>query len=287
MGRRFVWLLMRHWLWPFVAVVVVAAVLFAGLMAVDSFARARIADDERYRVAFADIDCEPPPGMTRAEFLDEVQYYDRSAPTRFSLLEPDLQPKLATSFTRHPWVYVVVVELKRPNTVRVAVTYRKPVLAIDVTPSTPGHDSGPKLRSLRAVDGSGFVLPKKAPLAGDIVVLEKAPQPKNSEGQKWGDPLVEYAAQTLMCLDGQPGNPLIQFHLTRMEWTPDGLVLWGKGMKVVWGKGERSEAEQSVKVQRVLAIQAQRAVLAGWLPLLLELDVRRPETASTRLVLRE
>jgi hypothetical protein len=275
--RRLTWYLMRHWLWPFVAVLVVAIGLFAGLLALESCARARIVDNQRYQVDFADIECVPPPGMTREEFLDEVQYYDRSAPPHFSLVEPNLEAKLIASFRRHPWVNEAAVELKRPNMVRVVLTLRQPVLAVAV----------PKSRTLRALDSTGMVLPKKVPVPGDIVVLEKAPPTKNPEGQKWGDPLVEYAAQTMRCLDSHPLNALHEFRLTRMEWTPDGLVLFGQGMKVLWGKGEPSEAEKSVKVQRVLALGPQRKVLAGWLPLALEIDVRRPEAVSSRLVLRE
>jgi hypothetical protein len=286
MGARLVWLLMRHWLWPFVGVLVVAGVLFAGLLAIDSYARARLAEDERYQVSFADIDCNPPPGLTRSEFLDEIQYYDRSAPTHFSLLDPTVMAKLTSSFTRHPWVYLAAVELKRPNLVHVQVTYRKPVLAVAVTPP-PTALAASRVRTFRAIDGAGFVLPKRAPVPGGTVVLEKAPQPKNAEGNKWGDPLVEYAAQTLTCLDSMASVPLRDFQLTRMEWDPDCLVLWGKGMKVLWGKGDISEAEKSVKVQRVLDAGPQRAVLAGWLPLALEIDVRWPDRVPKRLVFRE
>jgi hypothetical protein len=284
------WHLLRHWFWPFVAVVGVAGLLFAGLLVVDSYARARIVEDERYQVAFGDIQCNPPPGMSRAEFLDEVQYYDnlpRSVPARFSLLEANLEAKLGTSFSRHPWVYVTAVELFRPNTVRVRVTYRQPVLAVVVPPPSGSDTQGPKTRALRAIDAGGFILPKKAPIPPGTIVLEHAPQPKSAEGHKWGDQLVEYAAMMLACLDSKEHSPLHEFQLTHMECTSEGLVLWGKGMKVLWGKGDRTEPEQSIKVQRILDTKEQRAILAGWLPVVLEIDVRPIDRAKTRLVMRE
>jgi hypothetical protein len=285
---------MRHWLWPFAAVMVVAALLFAGLLAVDSYARARIVDDERYRVAFADIECNPPPGMTRAEFLDEVQYYDSappSVPARFSLLEPNLEGNLSNSFGKHPWVFVATVELKRPRTVSMHVTYRKAVLAVVVPPRPrgPGHEpiaEGQQARLLRGVDSFGVVMPRKAPLPAGTLVLDSAPGPKGAEGQKWGDPLVEFAALTATSLEEQASPPLRDLHLTRMQWTPDGLLLWGKGIKVIWGKGELTEPKNYVKIQQLVQAAGPHAVLTGWLPLALEIDVRPAGPVKTRLVLR-
>ena len=62
----------RRTAWPVVAVVTAAAALVAAVVALGHLARDRLRGSDRYAVAFADIDCPAPPGLTRPEFLDEV-----------------------------------------------------------------------------------------------------------------------------------------------------------------------------------------------------------------------
>ena len=54
-----------------------AALAVLGLIALGRAAREGLRQHERYTVNFADIDCPNPPGMTRDEFLAEVQYLAR------------------------------------------------------------------------------------------------------------------------------------------------------------------------------------------------------------------
>jgi hypothetical protein len=253
--------LLRRWLGPFFLVLVLAGLLFAGLIWFDHLAREQIGDDQRYHVQFTQIECNPPPGLTHGEFLDEVQYYDgtpRSLPERFSLLDPDLETKLKTCFTRHPWVQDVTVELRRPHTVVAHVVYRQPIVVV----ALPGLPR-------RAVDRTGVLLPKRAPIPSETVALENAP--------RLDDPLVALAGRTM----AEPEIEKLQ--IMRMVWQPDGLVLWGKGLKVLWGKGGDKEPQPAVKVQRIVQARDRGPGLLGWFGSVLEVDVRPADRAIVRV----
>jgi hypothetical protein len=55
---------------------------------------------------------------------------------------------------------------------------------------------------------------------------------------------------------------------------------------VLWGKGELTEPKNHVKIQKLVETAWPHAVLASWLPLALEIDVRPAGQVKTRLVLR-
>jgi hypothetical protein len=230
--------------------------LLGGLVWLGRYARDQILDRERFQVAFADIDCQPPPGVDRGDFLDEVMYHAR-CPERFSILEDGLADKLKQYFTKHPWVAQVdKVECQMPRTVRVHLTYRQAVLAVIVPPELAGSGSTPQAtnRPVRGVDHDGALLPKKAPLAAGLPVLDGAPPPSGPAGQPWGNAGVAAAAQTAVLL--QPYQ--YQLKIMWMTLTHDeGLVLWRnrplRGIKVIWGhSGATGEPTPEVKLQRLL-----------------------------------
>lgn len=173
----------RRWLLPMLAPVLAAGLLLAGLIVLGRAALDRVRHDDRYTAAFADIDCEPPGGMTRADFLGEVQYLSEQ-PGRLRLLDEGLASRLADAFARHPWVERVErVELAPPRLVRVQLRYRRPVLAV------------PHAGQLRTVDRHGVLLPAKAPTEGLPIFPGKASPPKGPAGTAWGDAAVEEAAR--------------------------------------------------------------------------------------------
>jgi hypothetical protein len=95
-----------------------------GLVAVSNRARDSIRDRERYTIAFADIQCLPPPDQDRADFLAEVQYLSEM-PSRLHLLDQDLTARLAAAFASHPRVEKVErVEIVPPRQVQVRLVYR-------------------------------------------------------------------------------------------------------------------------------------------------------------------
>jgi hypothetical protein len=159
-----------------------AAGLLLGIALIGRFLRDKLRDQDRYSLPFAEIDCEPPPGMGRAEFLEEVQFRGNQ-PERLRLLDEDLTERLAAAFALHGWVEKVGVVKVMPRGIHVELVYRTPVLAVRY---------GGKLR---AVDGLGVLLPKSANTNGLPIYSGNPPAPINGEGHPWGDAGVEAAAR--------------------------------------------------------------------------------------------
>ena len=136
----------------------------------------------RCTVSVAEVGCASPPGMSRVDFLDEVQYL-ASLPGSLNLLDDGLAARLATAFARHPWVAEVQeVAVVPPRRVEVKLLYRRPALAV------------PLAGRMRVVDGQGVLLPPSASRAGLPVYQGKAPAPAGPAGAVWGDVGVEAAA---------------------------------------------------------------------------------------------
>jgi hypothetical protein len=175
----------RRWLVQAVTLVLVVAAFLAGLIALGKWGLEQIRAKDRYAVSFADIDCAPPPGLTRAEFLDEVQYESR-LPDRLGLLDDDLTEKLMVAFARHPWVERVEdVALQPPRQVRVQLAFREPVLAVSTRDGTV------------AVDRHGVRLPKTAATLGLPVFEGEARPPQGPAGTRWGDARIEERARQI------------------------------------------------------------------------------------------
>jgi hypothetical protein len=154
-----------------------------GLVGLGKVAWQQLRDREQFTIAFADIECDPPPGQGRADFLDEVQYL-AALPEKLRFLDEGLAERLAGAFARHPRVEKVTrVELTAPRRVRVRLVYRTPVLAVRWGGQT------------RVVDGMGVLLPRGTPARGLPLFPGRAPPPKTAEGQPWGDAAVEAAAR--------------------------------------------------------------------------------------------
>lgn len=152
---------------------VASAVLYA-LSRVGDEARRNIGPRDRYAVRFADIRCDAPPNTSRETFLTEVRYTANTAPT-FQALDPDLERTLKSAFAAHPWVASVdAVTVEPPDVVTVALTFRKPALAVSQKEGT------------RAVDAKGVLLPPSAPTDG-LPELLNAPAlpPDVRAGQQW------------------------------------------------------------------------------------------------------
>src|SRR5262245_10588274 len=154
----------------------------AGVIYLGHLARENLREHERYTITFGDIACVPPPGMTRRDFLDEVQYL-ASVSRRVRLLDEDLPERLRAAFAKHPWVQRVEdVIVTPPGRVEVKSLYRTPVLVV----RTQGER--------RVVDAEGVLLPRGAPTEGLPEYAGEARPPRGTAGTRWGDPAVEAAA---------------------------------------------------------------------------------------------
>jgi hypothetical protein len=165
---------------------ILAAIIWAGRWGLE-----QIRGQDQYLASFADIVVEPPAGMDRGHFLDEVRFHGRLDDNRLNVLDEALKARLREAFAAHPWVAEVdEVEVLPPRRIEVTLTYRKAVLAV----AWDGE--------MRAVDGAGVLLPKSAVTTG-LPVYEGEPKaPRGPPGTAWGDPEVERAVRRLRLKNG-------------------------------------------------------------------------------------
>jgi len=224
------------------AVLAAGILLLAGVLAVGWLALQALRGQERYRIAFADIDCTPPPHLSREDFLEEVQFFAH-LPDSVCVLDDGLPARLSAAFAKHPWVErVQSVEVLAPRRVRVRLLFRTAVLIVP-----------PK----RAVDANGVRLPEAA-AEDDLPVLRgDAPPPTGQEGQPWGDDRVQAAARAAAFL--RPYQDRLNLRIVAMG--PDGLALYGASWSARWGAAPESEplgeATAEAKRRRLLDFVAQ------------------------------
>jgi hypothetical protein len=176
-------------------IVLISAVglFLSGLVWLGQLALERVRGQDRYKVRLADVQCQPPAGMTRGDFLDEVRYV-AGLPAELPLLDEELPRQLAEAFAQHPWVDKVEQVMVLPgNQVRVQLKYRTAVLAV------------PWDGDLRAVDARGVLLPATAATTGLPIFDGIALPPRGPAGTAWGDDAVlaaaKHAAETEMMND--------------------------------------------------------------------------------------
>lgn len=147
-------------------------------------ALSRVGFRERYRVPFADIRCDPPPGLDRTAFLNEVRYLSNHPDSVFAL-EGDERARLERAFAQHPWVESVESVAVDPGpAVTVRVKFRIPVLAVRVL-------SG----ETRLVDANGVLLPNSPTPANVAELHADVPAPGVSAGSVWPDETVMRALE--------------------------------------------------------------------------------------------
>lgn len=190
-------------------------------------------------LSLADIDCEPPPGQTRAGFLEDVAYR-ADLPETVDLRDTE---RLASAFAQHVWVESVQSITPTPERrLRVVLTYRVAVLAVQ-------HDE-----RIYAVDRRGIVLP-------DHAVVEGLPKCSSSvrpqRGSAWDDGCVVACAKVA----GYLHTHRARLHVVKMTCEQTGVLLWTFGEKrITWGSppgGERLQEPPAVrKLQRLLGREA-------------------------------
>lgn len=250
---------MKKWIVQSLVPILCGLALLLGVIGAGRAARASLHDRTVYRLAFADIDCRPPEGMSRSAFLDEVRSL-AVQPAALHVLDEELSARLHRAFLAHPWVESVRrVEIIQAS-VHVEMEYRSAVLA--VPPAQGGW---------RMVDRHGILLPEATVQPHLPILLTKVAAPAGPTGSRWGDARIVSAAQTAAFL--QPH--LTQLHLegSQMEIVEGEIVLLKPGVRIVFGHapGQEKEEEASaqVKLKRLLTYQKEHGGLDG-----LEHDVR-------------
>jgi len=221
----------RLWSKPLVVVLLSAGVV-AGLVFAGRWARDWLDRRGHFDIALADIQCPVPPGLTRAQFLSEVQYLG-GLPDRISSVDAATMLRLATAFQQHPWVeQFESAHLRTPQqSPSVKLKLRTPTLAV--------HG--------RAVDGHGVLLPPSTSVTGLIQFRREVAEPKFPAGARWGDPSVESAAQVAAWL-----VPLQdRLRLTEVS-VEKGAVTFAGGVKLIWGSDNDAESKV-VRLREILA----------------------------------
>jgi hypothetical protein len=253
-----------HWALRLTLPLILSATFVGGLLGLGQYARDWVGRQDRFSFAFADIECAPPPPLTREAFLGEVQYL-AGFPDQAVLLDGELSSRLAAAFARHPWVEKVEkVEVTPPGRVSLTLRHRTPVLTV-VLELGQGKSSvtwvalreGPSGDAARAparvVDADGVLLPAAAKADGLPLLRGCRSRPTGPGGAAWGDPAVRAAARTAAFL--RPHQAQLQVREWRL--TREGLVGSSpRQFRVLWGqppaeeKGDEPKAE--VKVERLL-----------------------------------
>lgn len=267
---------MRKWIVQGLTPILCGLVVLLSVILAGRAARASLHDRATYSLRFADIACQPPDGMSRADFLREVRAFTRH-PSALYLLDEDLASRLHRVFLAHPCVESVSRVAIDPhgsgshatNPVRVEMVFRQAVLA--VAPSAQ-NKSGSRIAESgwRVVDRRGVLLPSRDTQRLPVLITEVA-APSGPSGSHWGDARVTAAAQTAAFLQAY----WEQLHLAdcHIEVVEGEIVFRRPGTRIVWGRAPGQEKEDEapaiVKLRRLLEYQKQHG---GWESL--EHDVR-------------
>ena len=155
-----------------------------------------------YQVTIEQISVTPPPRWVPEDLVADVLrrvHLDDA----MSLQDPTLSERIAAAFVTYPWIMRVHRVTKSfPPRVHVEVTYRKPVAIVR------------GIGGYYPIDESGCVLPGNDFSGSDIqrypIVENITSVPQAGQGDSWGDPAVEGAAQlaALLIEPDESGNVL-------------------------------------------------------------------------------
>jgi hypothetical protein len=255
---------MRKGLLGALAALAGAALVLAGVIAAGRWAHSRLQEQQFYSLAFMGIDCAAPEGLSREDFLAEVQFL-AGQPDRLPLLDAGLPGRLAEAFARHPWVEEVRrVEVLPGRRLHVDLAWRRPVLAVRLMTGDQPADGSVLLPTwagtmrtgqvpCRAVDRRGVLLPVQATRAGLPILNTAVGLPAGPAGTPWGDARVVAAARAAAFLEAERES----LGLADADWEVEGdsLVLARPQLRILWGRApgqdNRDEASAAVKLQRL------------------------------------
>ncbi len=229
----------RRWLVQLLLPLALGAGLLGGVLWLGQYFTARLRDAGEHTIAFTDIECDSPPGMTRVEFLGEAQYL-ANLPDRLNALAPETRQQMFDALALHPWVARVrLLEFPSPGVVRADLEFRRPALLVPPN---------------RVVDGEGVLLQANASARGLPRLRGKVRAPVSRAGQLWDDPNVVAATRVAALLRDAGFHPETPGEI---GFVSGAIVLELGKTRILWGSapGQESpgEARAAVKVQRLAA----------------------------------
>lgn len=228
----------RRWVVQFMLPLAAGAGLIAGVLWLSQMAR----DDLRRRgeqvIAFTDIQCRPPEGMKRAEFLDEARHL-AGLPEQIDILDESATDRIRAALAAHPWVLQVRRVTVSPDGVRAEVDYRVALLWVESTE--------------RAADADGVLLPVSARREGLPILAGKVTPPSVTPGQPWNDPAVEAASKVMALL--WPERKTLALTPCRLALQGGEVWLRRGQQRIIWGRppGQEKpgEPDAAAKVERL------------------------------------
>jgi hypothetical protein len=238
---------LRPWLVQLVLPLTVGAALIAAVLLAGTLLRERLRQDGVKAIAFTDIECDPPDGLTRVEFLQQVQYLT-NVPDQINLLDPDVSARIDEALSAHPLVAEVQrVEQLPAGRLRVQLVYRVAVLAV-------ANPAG-------VVDRDGVLLPSSAQRKDLPVLRARVSFPMAGPGQPWGDDTVKAAAAVAGLL--HPHLQTLKLQGCRIELDRGDVVLRTAGTTVIWGRPPGRERPEEPPAERKIQRLLERPELEG------------------------
>jgi hypothetical protein len=252
----------RAWLVQLVLPLTAGAALIAAVVLLGARVRERLRQEGGKVIAFTDIECDPPEGLTREEFLEQAQYLG-NLPDSINLLDTGITTRIGEALLAHPLVEVVQrVEQLPGGRLSVQLVYRVAVLSVARPPGV--------------VDCHGILLPSSA-MSKDLPVLSaRVAFPASGPGQPWGDETVKAAAAVAGLL--HPHLQTLKLRRCSIELNKGDLVLRTAGTKVVWGRPPGRERPEEARAERKLQRLLERPELDGH-----EHDLRWAECVHRRM----
>jgi hypothetical protein len=238
---------LRKWLVQLVLPLAAGLGLIAAVVLIGGTVRERLRHDGGRVIVFSDIECDPPEGLTRLEFLEQVQYL-ANLPDQFNLLDPDTSPHIVEALSTHPLVAAVSrVEQLPAGRLRVQLIYRVAVLCV-------ANPAG-------VVDRDGVLLPSSTQHKDLPVLRARVAFPLAGPGHPWSDDTVKAAASVAGLL--HPQLQTLKLHSCTIELDKGDIVLRTPATKVLWGRPPGRERPEEARAQRKLQRLLERPHLDG------------------------
>jgi hypothetical protein len=225
------------------------AVLAAGILGLSWYALREFAPhDDRYQVAFAQIEAPTPPGYVPRSWLQEVQALS-GLPDVLDARAADLPSQLQQAFARYPWVECVdLVAIRSHRRIECRLQFRVPAAIVTLA------------SEVFLVDGNGVILPRgpqTAALEAALLPIHGATTlPRRGTGHPWGNAAVEAAARIAAVVGKERDSwQLASIALDEDPLQTDARLRTRKGTVVIWetisANGSRDPAVAAEKMRRL------------------------------------
>ncbi len=259
------------WLWgrgrPFTLVVLIAVALFGLWSAVwyGAGVGEYILSTDQYQVTYQQVEITPLPPWIHSD-IRAVVFRNASLDGPLSIMDDNLNERISTAFSLHPWVEKVErVSKHHPARIEVELVYRRPVCMVELA------------GDLLPVDGRGILLPR-----GDFSPVEAGRYPRlvgidtapvGTTGEAWGDVRVLGGAEIANALADvwqqlglaqiRPSDALS----TGVDEEHTYTLLTRGGTRVFWGRAPGSDALGEIpardKVARLTSYFQEHGTLEG------------------------